>query len=166
MGWVQGVYFRSSHSSSTDISSSGQAPVSQMPHLSAEKPGVHAKGCSSGAQWGPHFYAVSQGRSLCYCSPIASTSGRCCRTALSTRCCSITWRTPSPLISTTGASLSSGRMSPWTGSSGPTSMAAMWRRLCLRGSRAQVGNQAPREGAGPHHGRSNSGRSRPAACKP
>lgn len=32
--------------------------------------GVHADGSqgSSGAQWGPHFYATSQGRSLCYCS--------------------------------------------------------------------------------------------------
>lgn len=29
--------------------------------MSAKKLGVHAKGCSSAAQWGPHFYAMSPG---------------------------------------------------------------------------------------------------------
>lgn len=96
-----------------------------------------------GQLWSPagasHFCAVPQGRSRCYCSPIASTSGRYCRTAPSTRCCSMTWRMPSPWISTTGGSWFSGQMSPWTASSGPTSMAAMWRRSCPRGWRVQVG---------------------------
>lgn len=136
-----------------------------VPSVSQESGGACRRG-QRWSPWGPHFYDISQGRSLCCCSPIALTYGRYCRTALSTRCCSTTWRTPSPLTSITGVSLSSGRTSPWTESSGPTSMAATWRRLCLRGSRAQVGIQAPQGGAGPRHVQSNHGRNRLVVCKP
>ena len=82
----------------------------------------------------------SQGLSRFCCSPTASTSGRFCRIAPSTRCCSTTWRTPSPWTSTTTASWCSGRTWRWTASWRPTWTAPTWRRWSPPAWRVQVGD--------------------------